>query len=147
MRCRDAAERKAMTTKNPQDWANYRKLRFRINNKVKNTKASYYHNSCIQSEGNAPRTWKTITNYNLLSRRQNSLIVEEVKVYDISICNSNEISNAINEHFSTIGSRVARKIALNSDKESIYLNNTPENYNKLCFRATTTSVVFTQMYG
>ena len=35
MRRRNAAERKAIKTKNPQDWGNYRKLRNRINNKVK----------------------------------------------------------------------------------------------------------------
>ena len=32
MRYRDAAKRKAKRIKNPQDWANYRKLRNRINN-------------------------------------------------------------------------------------------------------------------
>jgi len=63
----------------------------------------------------------------------------------ISICNSNEISNALNEHFSTIGPSLACKIPLTSDEESIYLNNIPENYNKLCFRPTTTSVVFTHL--
>ena len=45
MRCRDAAKRKAVRKKNPQDWANYRKLRNQINNNVKTTKASYYHTS------------------------------------------------------------------------------------------------------
>ena len=92
MRCRDAAIRKAIQTKNPQYWGNYRKLRNRINNKVKTTKASYYHKNFIQSKGNARRTGKTINN--LMSRRQSNEIVKDVKVNDISICVSNEISNA-----------------------------------------------------
>ena len=117
MRCRDAAKRIAVRTKNPQDWANYRKLQNRINNEVKTTKASYYHNSFVQSEGNARRTWKTINN--LMSRRQNNQIVKEVKVNDISICDSNKISNAFNEHFSTIGPRLAREIPLTLDEESV----------------------------
>ena len=33
---------------------------------------------------------------NLMSRRQNNQIVKDVKVYGISICNYNEISNAFN---------------------------------------------------
>ena len=143
MRCRDTAKRKAIKTKNAQEWANYRKLQNRINNKVKTTKASYYHNSFIQSEGNARRTWNTINN--LMSRRQGDQIVKDVKVNDISICNSNEISNAFNEHFSTIGPRLAREIPLTSDEESIYLKNITENYNKFCFRPTTTSDVFTHL--
>ena len=101
MRSRDAAKKKAIRTKNPSDWANYKKLRNKINNKVKTTKASYYHNSFIQSEGNSRRTWKTINN--LMCRRQNNQQVKEVKVNDISIGNPNEISNSFNEHFATIG--------------------------------------------
>ena len=79
---------------------------------MKTTKASYDRNSFIQSKGSARKTWKTINNH--MSRRQNNQIVEDVKVYDISICNSNEISNAFNEHFSTIGPRLAREIPLTS---------------------------------
>ena len=97
MRCRaDAAIRKAIKTKNPlaQYRGNYRKLRNRINNKVKTTKASYYHKSFIQSKGNARRTGKTIND--LMSRRQSNQIVKDVKVNDISICVSNEIFNAFN---------------------------------------------------
>ena len=104
-------------------------------------KAAYYHISFTQSEGNAPRTWKTITN--LMFRHQKHQIVKEVKVNDISIRNSNEISNAFNEHFSTIGPRLAREIPFTSDEESTYLNNSPENYNKFCLRATITSVILT----
>ena len=39
----------------------------------------------------------------------------------------------------------ALEIPLTSDEESIYLNNTPENCNKFCFRPTTTSVVSTYL--
>ena len=39
-----------------------------------------------------------------------------------SIRNPNEISNAFNEHFLTIGSRIAREMPLTSDDESIHLN-------------------------
>ena len=77
---------------------------------------------------------------NLMSRRQNNQIVKDVKVYGISICNSNEISTF---HFSTIGPRLAREIPLTSDEESIYLENSAENHNKFCFRPATTSDVFT----
>ena len=77
--------------------------------------------------------------------RQNNQIVKDVKVNDIFICNSNEISNAFNEHFLTIGPRIAREVPLTSDEESIYLKNITENYNKFCFRLTTTSDVFTHL--
>ena len=68
-----------------------------------------------------------------------------MKVYDISICYSNEISNAFNKHFSTIVPRLAREIPLTSDEESIYLKNITENCNKFCFCPTTTRDVFTDL--
>ena len=141
MRCRDAAKKKAIRTKNPQDWANYRKLQNKINSKVKTTKASYYHNNVIQCEGNSRRTWKTINN--LMSCRQNNQLVKVVKVNDISMCNSNEISNTFDEHFSTIGPRLAREIPSTSDEVSTYYFH--ENFNKFSFRPTTISTVFTHL--
>ena len=71
-----------------------------------------------------------------MSRHQNNQTVSEVKVNYISICNSNEISNAFNEYSSTIGPRLAREIPLTSHEMSIYLNN---------IRPTTTSVVLTHL--
>ena len=68
-----------------------------------------------------------------------------MKVNDISIRNSNEISNAFNEHFSTVGPRLAREIPLTSDGESIYLNTTLENCDKFYFRPITSSAVFTHL--
>ena len=65
-----------------------------------------------------------------MSRRQSNQIVKGVKVNDISTCNSNEISNVFNEHFSTITPRLARKIPLTSDQK---------------FSSTTTSNVFTHL--
>jgi len=80
-----------------------------------------------------------------MSRRQINQRVKGVKVNDSSIRNSNEISNAFNEHFSTVGPRLAREISLTSDDESIYLNDTPENCNNFYFRPIISSVVFTHL--
>ena len=78
-----------------------------------------------------------------MSHRQSNEIVKDVNVNDISIFNSNEISNAFNEHFSAIGPRLAREIPLTSDEESIYLKNIiTENF---CLRPTTTRDVFTHL--
>ena len=74
----------------------------------------------------------------LMSRRQNNQQVKEVKVNDISIGNSNEISNTFNEHFATIGPKLACKIP-----STRCLNNFPVNFNKFSFRPATSSIVFT----
>jgi len=112
---------------------------------MKTAKASYYHTNLIQSERNARRTWKTVNN--LMSRCQINQRVKDVKVNDISIRNSNEISNAFKEHFSTVGPRLAHEIPSTSDDESIYLNNTPENCNNFYFHATISIFMQTAFQG
>ena len=63
-----------------------------------------------------------------MSRRQNNQQVKLVKVNDISIGNSNEISNTFNEHFATIGPKLACEIPSTSDEVFTCLNNFPVNF-------------------
>ena len=48
----DAAKRKAIASKDPHEWEKYKKLRNKINNNIKTSKAYYYSNAFIQSKGN-----------------------------------------------------------------------------------------------
>ena len=80
-----------------------------------------------------------------MSRRQNNQQVKLVKVNDISIGNSNKISNTFNKHFATIGPKLACEIPSTSDEVSTYLNNFHVNFNKFSFRPTTSSIVFTHL--
>ena len=89
MRDRDAAKRKAMTSNDPRDQANYKKLRNTINNNIKTSKASYFSNAFSQSKGNSRKTWQTIND--LTSRRTNSSTVKELKLNGSIISNSSEL--------------------------------------------------------
>ena len=80
MHDRDAAKRKAIASHDPCDWHKYKKLRNKINNNIKTSKASYYFNAFIQSRGNPRRTWQTFNE--LTSRRVNNATVKELKLID-----------------------------------------------------------------
>ena len=73
MRDRDAAKRKAIA-----DWAKYKKMRNKINNNIKTSKASYYSNAFSQSKGNSRITWQTINE--LTSRLTNNTTMKELKL-------------------------------------------------------------------
>ena len=98
---RDAAKRKAITSNDPRDWDKYKKLRNKINNNIKTSKASYYSNAFIQSKGNPRKTWQTFNE--LTSRRLKNTTVKELKLNDAVISNSSELSNAFDDHFSKVG--------------------------------------------
>ena len=97
MHDRDAAKRKAIASHDPCDWHKYKKLRNKINNNIKTSKASYYFNAFFQARGNPQKTWQTFNE--LTSRRVNNATVKELKLNDAVISNSSELSNAFNDHF------------------------------------------------
>ena len=115
MHDRDAAKRKAITS----DWEKYKKLRNIINNNIKTSKVSYYSNAFIQSKGNPRKTWQTFNE--LTSRRVNNTTVKEIKLNDAIVSNSSELSNAFNDHFSTIGPRLANEIPPTANNNSFRL--------------------------
>ena len=130
MRDRDVAKRKAIKSNNPQDWAMYKRLRNRINGEVKSTKASYYASAFIQSNGDSRKTWQLINE--LTSRQKNNASVKELKLNENSVTNSHELSNALNDHFSTIGTKLANEVPLVTDGSS-YADYIVSSDNKFIF--------------
>ena len=116
MRGHDVAKRKAIKSNDPQDWALYKRLRNKINGEVKSTKASYYANAFIQSNGNSRKTWQMINE--LTSRQKNNASVKELRLDENSVTNSHELSNAFNDHFSTIGTKLVNEVPLVTDDSS-----------------------------
>ena len=105
IRDRDVAKRKAIKSNFPQDWAMYKRLRNRINGEVKSTKAFYYASAFIHFNGDSRKTWQLINE--LTSRQKNNASVKELKLNENSVTNSHELSNAFNDHFSAIGTKLA----------------------------------------
>ena len=139
MHDRDAAKRKAITSHDPHDWDKYKKLRIKINSNIKTSKASYYFNAFIQSKGDPRKTWQTFNE--LTSHRVNNTTVKELKLNDAVISNFSELSNAFNDHFSTVGPRLANEILPIANNNSSYTNNINVNNNKFIFSSINCSIV------
>ena len=74
---------------------------------------------------------------NLLPAAPTITTVKELKLDGSIISNSSELSNAFNEHFSTIGLRLAIEIPPN---DLSYINNINVNNNKFSFSSTSSSI-------
>ena len=62
------------------------------------------------------------------------------------ICNSSELSNVFNDHFSTIGPRLANEIPPDDNNNDLsYINNINVNHNKFSFSSTSSSIVFSHL--
>ena len=111
---------------------------------IKTSKASYYSNAFNQSKGNCRKTWQTIND--LASRRTNNTTVKELKLKGSIISNSNELTNAFHDHFSTIGPRLANGIPPNDNNNDLsYINNINVNLNKSSFSSASSSIVFSHL--
>ena len=68
--------------------------------------------------------------------------MKELKLNDAVISNPSELSNAFNDHFSTIGPRLANEIPSIANNNSSYINNINVNNNKFSFSSINCSIVF-----
>ena len=75
-----------------------------------------------------------------------STTVKELKLNGSIISYSSELSNAFNDHFSTIGLCLANEIPPNDNNNDLsYINYINVNHNKFSFSSTSTSIVFSHL--
>ena len=137
---RDIMKLKAIRSKNPQDWSEFKLLRNKGNSNIKIAKESYYKQSLTEHKNDSRRTWQTINE--LTSRKSKTSSIKELIVNGVSINSTIDFANAFNEHFSTIGPKFANEILseANGDKGCLeYLNITDQRF---CFTPTNSSQVF-----
>ena len=87
---------------------NLKKQRNIVSNEIRIAKQSYYHNSFNEYKVNSRKTWQTINE--LTSRKSGKESVTSLKVNGVSIRNPTVLSNEFNNHFATIGSKLAGNI-------------------------------------
>ena len=139
---RDIMKLKAIRSKNPQDCDEFKRLRNKVNSDIRIAKESYYKQSFTENKNDSRRTWQTITE--LTSRKSSNPFIKELIVNGVSINKSTDLANAFNQfndHFSTVGSKLANEIpsAANGDKSCLeYLNITDQRF---CFTPTNCSQV------
>ena len=113
---RDRIKRIAIVTSNQLKWAEYRRLRNRVNHSIKASKKNYYHSFFEDNVGKAKETWNGINT--LLSRKKNFAPVSKLIIGDTVITDPHGLSNAFNRHFVGIGPNSAANI---NSLESVFV--------------------------
>ena len=76
-------------------------------------KENYYKKAFDECVGDPNKTWGVINE--LTSRKSKSSFVKEIKLEDVTVTDSPGLANAFNNHFVTIGPKLAEKIPSNID--------------------------------
>ena len=105
---RDRTKRIATVTNDQLKWAEYRRLKNRVNHSIKASKRDYYHSYFEDNVGKAKATWNGINT--LLSRKKNFAQASKLIIGEAVITNPYELSNAFNRHFTEIGPNLASQI-------------------------------------
>ena len=102
---RDVLKIKAIKSNNSHDWANFRRMRHKVNTDIKSGKELYYKNKFIGTDNEPCKTWQLINE--LTSRKSDKSAIKELKLNGVS---RSDLSNAFNDHFSSIGPKLANEI-------------------------------------
>ena len=108
MRERDRIKRIAILTSDQLKWAEYRRLRNRVNHSIKASKKKYYHSFFEDNVGKAKATWNGINT--LLSGKKHFAPVSKLIIGDTVITDPHGLSNAFNRHFVDTGPNLTPNI-------------------------------------
>ena len=133
MHNRDTFKIKAIKSNDPLDWANFKRMRDKINTEIEAAKKLFDSSKFIETNGDPRKTWQVIND--LTSRKATSSLIREIKV-NISLTESPDLSNTFNEHFSSIGPKLANGIPLSNSNDTCPLEYVKGIDNRFKFRPT-----------
>ena len=99
-------EKNASRSNDSNDWLAFKRCRNSVNIEIKQTKESYYKNALHANEGDSRQTWRIINE--LTSGKTTNCCVKEIKNNGKAICDSLELADSFNSHFSSIGTKLAK---------------------------------------
>ena len=102
-----------MKSNDPHDWANFKRMRNKVNTEIKAAKELFYNNKFIEANGDPCKTWQIIND--LTSSKAVNSSIREINLNGISISKSSDLLNAFNDHFSSIGPKLAYDIPLSGN--------------------------------
>ena len=123
---RNHYKKKAVRSGDLNDWNEYRRVRNKTNNKLRDTKAAYYHKEIENNSGNVREIWKTIND--LMSRKIKSDTINELKVNNLSFTEPCKIADELNKHFTEVGSTLASTLPQNNCDFKQYLLKPKTNF-------------------
>ena len=123
---RNHLKKKAVRSGDLNDWNEYRRVRNKTNNKLRDTKAAYYHKEIENNSGNVREIWKTIND--LMSRKIKSDTINELKVNNLSFTEPCKIADELNKHFTEVGSTLASTLPQNNCDFKQYLLKPKTNF-------------------
>ena len=92
----------------------------KINRLIKKEKSKFYHELFAKNRCNMKKTWNVINS--LISKKQNHKVVKKILHNNITFSSEEEIANAFNDYFCSIGDALNDKIPISNLDPLYYIN-------------------------
>ena len=117
---RDKLKRVANINKTEANWDSYKSARNNVNISIKKAKAEYYERYFEENMGYMRKTWKGINM--IMGRSSRTTEISNIIVDDSCCTDPNDISNALNAHFTKIGPTLANRIPETGNSFEDFIN-------------------------
>ena len=114
MKERDQAKKDAINS--PDLWQAYKTLRNKVTKTIRDALQSYYL-GIIDENRELKRMWKAVTK--VLNRDTNSVEVSSLDIEGLILTKEKDITEALNQHFVTVGPKLAEKLESNNDDDPL----------------------------
>ena len=121
------------TEHNDKEWAKYKIIRNKLTRDIEKSKQLYHNSKINQVSSNPKKLWRTINNIVQINKSNTTEDILLKNDNNLLINNKQEISNTLNDYFTTIGINLSNKIP-NIDKidSNSYVSNI-KNYHNTFF--------------
>ena len=117
---------KSLKSGNNEQVIKYKKYRALLQKITRNSKRTFYLDTCRKFKSDSKKLWQTINNIIRKSNNKTS-IIDHLKVENIDITEPGKITNEFGKYFSTIGKKTAMKGGNSDSHINTYLTKIPIN--------------------
>ena len=109
----------ATLAKDKENWATYKRIRNSTTKLIAEAKAEFYQTRLESNAKNPKEIWKTINN--LMNRKDSKSTIIKMTFDNKKVSDPQEIANCLNEHFASVGTRLASKLPEDSKHFEDYI--------------------------
>ena len=129
MRKRDFLKNQAVKQNSHQAWNDYKKARNEVNASIREARVTFFNDSIMKHSGNLKETWNVINSS--LGRKPKMTVINELIDEDKVFVQKEDIAEQMNNHFCSLGSKMASCIPDTVSQPEHFLGRTDLNF---CFR-------------
>ena len=141
MNFRDRLKRKAIKTKDPLIWNQFRIVKNQVNREINSAKKAYYVNAFNNCCRDQRKTWKTINE--LTSRKSNKTVINEMEYNGANSRDQTDVAEMLNSFSTEIEPNLSRDVTEVEKSFEEFLTEIEKNF---VFEKTTRTQVFALLW-